>query len=174
VLFVVNGLIKGEIEKPSGQYLGLICDESLTCRCLNLNTGHFGSFTFILVLCGESCFLVSWCACSRCDMAGSDEDCGRSRRPSAEDCRWSSAGQVLGGRMIDRSVDTVSDMYHAHGDEERGFLGLASKPRSTISQFGPQNQQLWFGDLCLKINATVSWFGPQNQEGFGLSVASQK
>jgi hypothetical protein len=31
VLFVVNGLIKGEIEKSSDQYLGLICDESLTC-----------------------------------------------------------------------------------------------------------------------------------------------
>jgi hypothetical protein len=45
--FVVNGLIKGEIEKPSGQYLGLICDESLTCRGLNSNLGHFGSFTFI-------------------------------------------------------------------------------------------------------------------------------
>jgi hypothetical protein len=25
--FAVNGLIKGEIEKPSGQCLGLICDE---------------------------------------------------------------------------------------------------------------------------------------------------
>jgi hypothetical protein len=31
VVFVINGLIKGEIEKPSGQYLGLICDELLTC-----------------------------------------------------------------------------------------------------------------------------------------------
>ena len=29
--FVVDGLIKGEIEKPSGQCLGLVCDESLTC-----------------------------------------------------------------------------------------------------------------------------------------------
>jgi hypothetical protein len=27
VLFVVNILIKGEIEEPSGQYLSLICDE---------------------------------------------------------------------------------------------------------------------------------------------------
>jgi hypothetical protein len=27
VLFVVNVLIKGEIKKPSAQYLGLICDE---------------------------------------------------------------------------------------------------------------------------------------------------
>jgi hypothetical protein len=42
MLFIVNGLIKGEIEKPSGQYLGLICDESLTCHGLNSNLGHFG------------------------------------------------------------------------------------------------------------------------------------
>jgi hypothetical protein len=27
VLFVVSVLIKGEIDKPSGQYIGLICDE---------------------------------------------------------------------------------------------------------------------------------------------------
>jgi hypothetical protein len=32
--------------------------------------------------------LVSWCAAGRCDMAGSDEDRGRSRRPDAEDQRW--------------------------------------------------------------------------------------
>jgi hypothetical protein len=35
---VVNGLIKGEIEKPSGQFIGLI-DESLTWRGLNSNPG---------------------------------------------------------------------------------------------------------------------------------------
>jgi hypothetical protein len=29
-LYVVNIFIKGEIEKSRGQYLGLICDESLT------------------------------------------------------------------------------------------------------------------------------------------------
>jgi hypothetical protein len=86
--FVVNGLIKGEIETPSGQYLILICDESLTCRDLNLNPAHFGSFTFIFVLFGESCLLVSWCAGGRCDMTCSDEDCGRSRRPGAEDQGW--------------------------------------------------------------------------------------
>jgi hypothetical protein len=39
--------------------------------------------------------------------------------------------------------------------------------------FGPQNRQLWFGDLGLKITVTVSWCGPQNQVGFGLSVAPQ-
>jgi hypothetical protein len=41
------------------------------------------------------------------------------------------------------------------------------------SQFGPQNRQLWFGDLSLKITEAVSWFGPQNQSGFSLSVAPQ-
>jgi hypothetical protein len=30
VLFVVNGLIKEKIDKLSGQYLGVICDELLT------------------------------------------------------------------------------------------------------------------------------------------------
>jgi hypothetical protein len=50
------------------------------------------------------------------------------------------------------------------------FSGLASKPVAHISQFGPQNRQLRFGDLGLKITATVSWFGPQNQAGFGLYV----
>jgi hypothetical protein len=32
-------------------------------------------------------------------------------------------GQVLGGRMIGRSGDTVFGLYCAQGDEERGFLG---------------------------------------------------
>jgi hypothetical protein len=52
-------------------------------------------------------------------------------------------------------------------------LSLASKPVETVSRFGPQNQQLRFGDLCLKITETFSWFGPQNQAGIGLSVAPQ-
>jgi hypothetical protein len=30
-------------------------------------------------------------------MAGSDDDLGRSRRPSVEDRGWSSTGQILGG-----------------------------------------------------------------------------
>jgi hypothetical protein len=55
-----------------------------------------------------------------------------------------------------------------------GFLGSASKSRWwRVSRFGPQNQQLWFGDLGIKINAAVSWFGPQNQAGFDLSVVPQ-
>jgi hypothetical protein len=51
--------------------------------------------------------------------------------------------------------------------------GLASKSVAQVFWFGPQNRQLWFGDLGLKISMTFSWFGPQNQAGYGLSVAPQ-
>jgi hypothetical protein len=81
--------------------------------------------------------LVSWCVGDRCDMVGSSEDLDRSRRPGVEDRRWSSTDQILGGRMIGRSGDTVYGIYHAQGDEECGFLHFASKPRSTVCQ--------WFG-----------------------------
>jgi hypothetical protein len=102
VSFVVNGLIKGEIEKLNDQYLGLICDELLTCRGLNSNIGHFNSFAFIFISCGESRLLVSWCACGMCDMMESDEDRDRSRRPDTEDRRWShmSGTQWLGDREV--------------------------------------------------------------------------
>jgi hypothetical protein len=66
-------------------------------------------------------------------MTCSDENRGRSRRLGAEDRRWSSTGQVLGGRTIERSGDTVCDLHRAQEDDECGFLGLASKPRSTVS-----------------------------------------
>jgi hypothetical protein len=78
------------------------CDESLTCRGLNLNPRHFVSFTFISVSFAESCLLVSWCAGGRCGMAGSDEDRGKSRRPGADDWRWShrSCTQWLSNREV--------------------------------------------------------------------------
>jgi hypothetical protein len=48
-----------------------------------------------------------------------------------------------------RSGDAVCDLHHARGDEECGFLGLASKPRSTVCQ--------WFD---IKTTRTVSqWSG---------------
>jgi hypothetical protein len=86
-----------------------------------LNPGQFGTFTFIFVSCGESRLLVSWCAGGRCDMAGNDEDHGRSRRPGAEDCDGCT-DWVLGGWTIERLGDTVCDLHHACRDEERGFL----------------------------------------------------
>jgi hypothetical protein len=64
-------------------------------------------------------------------MAGSDEDPDSSRRPGAEYRGWSSMGRVLGGQTIGRSGDAMCDLHHARGDEEHGFLGLTSKPRST-------------------------------------------
>jgi hypothetical protein len=66
--------------------------------------------------------LVSWCAGSRCDMTGSDEDRGRSRRPGAEDRGWSRIGRVLGDRTIGRSGDVVCDLHRACGNEEYEFL----------------------------------------------------
>jgi hypothetical protein len=68
-------------------------------------------------------------------MAGSEEDLGRSNRPGAEDRGWSSTGWILSGRTIGRSGDVVCSLYHAQGDEECGFLGLASKPRSMVSPY---------------------------------------
>jgi hypothetical protein len=84
-------------------------------------------------------------------MVCSDEDRGRSRRHGAED-RDGHTGRVLGGQAIERSGDAVCGLHRARGDEERGFFGCDSKPRSTIYE--------WFG---LKTTQTVSHrFGPQN------------
>jgi hypothetical protein len=55
-------------------------------------------------------------------MACSDEDCGRSRRPSAEDRGWSHS-QVLSGRAIERSGGVVCSLHRTCGDEEHVFLG---------------------------------------------------
>jgi hypothetical protein len=59
-------------------------------------------FSFTFVSFGESHLLVSWCAGGRCGMACSDEDRGRSRRPSAEDRGWShrSGTRWLGRREV--------------------------------------------------------------------------
>jgi hypothetical protein len=103
----------------------------------------------VICSCGESCLLVSWCAGDTCGMAGSDEDYGRNMRPAIEDRGWSSTGQVLSGRTIERSGDIVCSLYHAQGDEERWFHSSASTPRSMVCQ--------WLG---LKTTGTVcQWFG---------------
>jgi hypothetical protein len=98
MFFVVNGLIKEEIEKLSGQLLGFDCDESLTWRGLNSNPRCFVCFTFIFISHGESCLLVSCCVGGRCGMTGSDEDRGRSRSPGVEVRGWS---HMLGTRWPD-------------------------------------------------------------------------
>jgi hypothetical protein len=69
---------------------------------------EFGTvcFTFIFVLFGESCLLVSWCAGGKCNMVCSDKDHDRSRRPGAED-RDDRTGRILDGRVVLCAVCTV-------------------------------------------------------------------
>jgi hypothetical protein len=126
------------------------------------------------IMCGESHLLVPWCASDRCTMVGSDKDCGSSRRPGTEDRGWSSLGRVLGGQTIVRSNDTVCSLYRAQGDEECGFLRLASKPRSMVSPgLASKLAAMGFPVWASKSGATIWGFGPQNQAGYGLSVVPQ-
>jgi hypothetical protein len=96
---------------------------------------------------------------------GNDEDRGMGRRIGAEDRGWSSTGQVLGGRTIKRSGDTVCGLHRAQEDEERGFLRLASKPWLTVSP-----------NLASKQVATVLVVWPLNRSlgffGLGLKIGS--
>jgi hypothetical protein len=46
-------------------------------------------------------------------MAGSNEDPGQSRRPSAEDWGWSTTGRVLDVWMIGRMGDIVCILHRA-------------------------------------------------------------
>jgi hypothetical protein len=46
-----------------------------------------------------------------------------SRRSGAEDRGWSDIVQVFGGRMIERSDDTVCGLHRACGDKEHEFIG---------------------------------------------------
>jgi hypothetical protein len=64
--------------------------------------------------------------------------------------------QILGARAIERSGGGVCDLHHARGDEERGFLGLASKPKSTVCE--------WFdlktsGDSFLRFDLKTGGLG---------------
>jgi hypothetical protein len=112
---------------------------------------HFGWTNPDLVIwCGETFLLVSWCVCGKCDIAGNDEDRGKSRRLGVEDQGWSGTSQVLSCWTIRRLGDVMCDPHRTHGgDEEHKFSGLALKPVATVCQ--------WFG---LKTTMTISWFGP--------------
>jgi hypothetical protein len=120
-------------------------------------------------------------------MAGSDKDRGRSRTLGVEDRGWSSTGRVLGGRMIERSGNAVYGLHCAQGDEERGFLGLASKPRSMVSPglasnpvatvlvVLPQNHSLRFPGLGLKTGSCslVIWPTKSPQRFLGLILKTK-
>jgi hypothetical protein len=85
---IVRTLVPGRQCETKSSVPWFDCNESLTWRGLNSNSGHFSCFTFIFVLFGESCLIVSWCAGGKCGMACSDEDHDRSRRPSVENQGW--------------------------------------------------------------------------------------
>jgi hypothetical protein len=61
-------------------------------------SGTFLWFYLYFVSFGELCLLVLWCIGGKCSMTGGDEDRGRSRRPGAEDRRWS---HMLGTLWLD-------------------------------------------------------------------------
>jgi hypothetical protein len=115
-------------------------------------------------------------------MPGSNEYRGRSRRLGAEDRGWSSTGRVLGGRSIERSGDSLCSLHHAQGDEERAFLGSASKPRwtgspslasklmATVLVVRPQNHSLRFPGLCLKISGCDWLICPTKSPRWFLSL----
>jgi hypothetical protein len=64
--------------------------------------------------------------------------------------------QVLDGRTIERSGGAVCGLHRACGDEERDFLCLALKPRSTVCEwFGLKTTQTVFFGLVLKLVVMV-------------------
>jgi hypothetical protein len=107
-------------------------------------------------------------------------------RLGAEDRGWSSTCRVLDGRMIERSGDTVCGLHRTQEDDERRFLGLASKPRSMVSLglaskpvatvllVCPQNHSLGFPGLGLKTDSCglVIWptKSPRRFLGLGLKT----
>jgi hypothetical protein len=116
-----------------------------------LNLGRFICLTFIFVSFKELCLFVSWCAVDGCGMACSDENYGRNRIPGAEDQGWSHRSGTKW--PDDRKVGwRCVRLHRARGDEEHGFLGSASKPRSTVShRFELQNRWRQFvSGLALK------------------------
>jgi hypothetical protein len=65
---------------------------------------------------------------------------------------YSVAGRS-GGRVTPCAVYTVHKETRS-----ANFLVEPQNQGRWVSRFGPQNWQLWFGDLGIKITAIVSWF----------------
>jgi hypothetical protein len=88
--------------------------------------------------------------------------------------------------MIGSSGDAMCSLHRSHGDEERGFFGCASKPRSTVCQWlGLKPTGTIFFGLASKPMATVSFnlaskpvmgflVEPQNQGGGGFPALGLK
>jgi hypothetical protein len=111
---------------------------STSCLGLNSNPGGFGGST-LSILYGESCLLVSWYVGDRCDMTDSDEDCGRSRRPSVEDRDGQAqAGYSVAGRSRGRVMLCVVYTVHKETRSVRFFVEPQNKVNG-LSVVWPQN-----------------------------------
>jgi hypothetical protein len=113
-------------------------------------------FSFTFVLFEESCLLVSWCVGGRCGMACSDEDRGRSRRPSAENWGWShrSGTRWPGGREVGwRRVRSTPTTWRLGA--RVSWLSLKTKVGG-LSVVWPQNHSDGFRQLASKLMVTVS------------------
>jgi hypothetical protein len=149
-------------EKSCGQYLGLICDESLTCRGLNLNSWHFGSFTFI------PCFMwrIVFACLVVCRWQEEDTWCrgpGMVAHVRYLVAGWS-GGQVTLCTICTVHIETRSAGFlvepQSHGvrfvsglaskPPARFVSGLTSKPLRWVCPVWPQNRWLGFLNLCLK------------------------
>jgi hypothetical protein len=173
--FVINRLIKWEIEKPSDQFLGLI----VMSHWLGDVLVRIRDITVVLPL-----FFVS--LENRVCLSRGVQVAGAAWRVATKIATWvgdlvqrtsdDRTDRVLSGRTIGRSGDVVCGLHRACGDEECGFLGWAIKPRSTICQwFGLKTTATVFFNLASKSVVTVfsgllskpvvlvSRFGPQNQ-----------
>jgi hypothetical protein len=171
--FVINGIIKEEIEKPSGQFLGLIVMNHwfgevwiqiwdslvvLTLSFVHLENRVCLSF-------GVQVAGAAWRVETRIVAGVRDlvQRIGEGR-----------IGRVLGDRVIERLGDAVCGLYCAQGDEERGFLGWASKPRSIVCQWiGFKITKTVFSGLASKPVVTVSWLSLKTKvvEGFSVWVS---
>jgi hypothetical protein len=162
VFFVVNGLIKGEIKKPTGQFLGLIVMSHwlgevwirIPDISIILPLSLFRAENRVYLSRGVQVAGAAWQAATRI-VAGVGDLLQRT-----EDGR---TGRVLGGQMIGRSGDIVCGLYRAWGHEKHEFLGWTLKPRSTVCQlFGLKTTGTIFSSLASKSVATVSLGWPQN------------
>jgi hypothetical protein len=103
---------------------------------------------------------ISWCVGDKCDMVGSDENHGRSRRPGTEDSGWSSIGRVLGGRMIPCVVYTMHKETKSTGflvwpqNQGRRFPGLGFKTDGSGLVIWASKSLRWFSGLGFKIGSS--------------------
>jgi hypothetical protein len=169
-VFVINGLIKGEIKKPSDQFLSLI----VISHWLGGVWSRIRDGSVVLPL---SLFYLENLGClSRgVQMAGVAWRVSMMIMARVGDLvqriRDDSTGRVLGSRVIERSGGTMCGLHRARGDEESGSLGWASKSMSTVCQwFVIKMTRTVFSGSTSKPVATVSWLRLKTKVVEGFSV----